>query len=176
MTSDTCNVEKHLKNAMMTPVWPYVGPGVILKILNFLGFPRNFIFCKTGLKVFAYFTGVFSHYWGIIIHQTKPTSSGYQEVKGFWDPSTYSWENGYITILGNFGTHCRFREIAPTRILDLNRPPRSTKTCYKTGFQTKTFAESLKWLRKNSPDTTISTTPSLTAFQSCSRCLSSLIG
>ena len=92
---------------MMTPVWPYVGRGVILKILNFLGFPRNFIFCKTGPKVFAYFTGVLSHYWGIIIHQTKPTSSGYQEVKGFWDPSTYSWENGYITILGNFGTHCR---------------------------------------------------------------------
>ena len=36
-TSDTCNVEKHLKNAMMTLVWPYVGLGVILKILNFLG-------------------------------------------------------------------------------------------------------------------------------------------
>ena len=105
-TSDTCNVEKHLKNAMITPVWPYVGLGVILKILNFLGFPGNFIFCKTGPKVFAYFTGVLSHYWGIIIHQTKPDSSGYQKVKGFWDPSTYSWEKGYFTCLRNFGTHC----------------------------------------------------------------------
>ena len=105
-TSDTCNVEKHLKNAMMTPVWPYVGLGVILKILNFLGFPGNFIFCKTGPKVFAYFTGVLSHYWGIIIHQNKPTSIGYQEVKGFGDPSTYSWEKGYFTFLRNFGKHC----------------------------------------------------------------------
>ena len=97
---------------MMTPVWPYVGPGVILKILNFLGFPRNFIFCKTGPKVFAYFTGVLSHYWGIIIHQTKPDSSGYQEVKGFWNPSTYSWEKAYFTNVRNFGTHCSLHLLA----------------------------------------------------------------
>ena len=94
----------------ITSVWSLdiFGFGVILKILNFLGFPGNFIFCKTGPKVFAYFTGVLSHYWGIIIHQTKPDSSGYQEVKGFWDPSTYSWEKAYFTNVRNFGTHCRY--------------------------------------------------------------------
>ena len=27
-----------------------------------------------------------------IIHHTKPTQGGYMEVKGFQDPSTYSWE------------------------------------------------------------------------------------
>ena len=75
---------------MMTPVWPCVRLGVILKILNFLGLPGNFIFCKTDPKVFANFTEVLSHYWGIILHQTKPDGSGYQEINGFWDPSTYS--------------------------------------------------------------------------------------
>ena len=34
----------------------------------------------------------------------------YLEVKGFWDPSTYSLEKGYLGILRNFGTHCRLRE------------------------------------------------------------------
>ena len=41
------------------------------------------------------------------IHQTKPDHVGYQEAKGFYDPSTFSWEKGYITFLGNFWTPCR---------------------------------------------------------------------
>ena len=41
------------------------------------------------------------------IHQNKPDHVGYQEAKGFYDPSTYSWEKGCITCLGNYGTHCR---------------------------------------------------------------------
>ena len=32
---------------------------------------------------------------------------GYQKPKGFWDPSTYSWEKMHICFEGNFGTHCR---------------------------------------------------------------------
>ena len=42
-----------------------------------------------------------------LIHQIKPDSSGYQEVKGFWDPSPYSWEKAYFTNVRNFGTHCK---------------------------------------------------------------------
>ena len=40
------------------------------------------------------------------IHQNKPDHVGYQEAKGFYDPSTYSWEKGCITCLGNFWTPC----------------------------------------------------------------------
>ena len=42
----------------------------------------------------------------LIIYQIKSTHMDYLEVKGFWDPSTYSWEKGYITCVRNFGTHC----------------------------------------------------------------------
>ena len=41
-----------------------------------------------------------------VVHHNKPNLSGYQEPKGFQDLSTYSWEKGHITILGNFWTHC----------------------------------------------------------------------
>ena len=40
------------------------------------------------------------------IHQNKPDHVGYQEAKGFYDPSTYSWEKGCITCLRNFWIPC----------------------------------------------------------------------
>ena len=43
-----------------------------------------------------------------VIHHIKPTQGGYLEVKGFQDPSTYSWEIYHITIYWNFWTPCRF--------------------------------------------------------------------
>ena len=42
------------------------------------------------------------------IHQNKPDHVGYQEAKGFYDPSTYSWEKGCITCLRNFWTPCTY--------------------------------------------------------------------
>ena len=51
-------------------------------------------------------------HWGPPCHficQIKSTNMGYQEVKGFWDSSTYSWEKQGVTISGNFWTHCRFQ-------------------------------------------------------------------
>ena len=50
--------------------------------------------------------------WHIIYH-TKPTQGGYLEVKGFQDPSTYSWEKYHITIQSNFWTHCIYVCIWP---------------------------------------------------------------
>ena len=41
-----------------------------------------------------------------VIHHTKPTQGGYLEVKGFQDPSMYSWEKYHFTIQSNFWTHC----------------------------------------------------------------------
>ena len=42
-----------------------------------------------------------------VIHHNKPDHVGYQEPKGFLIQSTFGREKGYITITGNFWTHCR---------------------------------------------------------------------
>ena len=47
------------------------------------------------------------------IHQNKPDHVGYQEAKGFYHPSTYSWEKGCITCLRNFWTPCRRKDMLP---------------------------------------------------------------
>ena len=42
-----------------------------------------------------------------VIHQIKSTHMDYLELKGFWNPSTYSWEKWGVRCHTNFGTHCR---------------------------------------------------------------------
>ena len=50
------------------------------------------------------------------IHQNKPDHVGYQEAKGFYDPSTYCGEKGCITCLGNFWTPCRLNLASLARL------------------------------------------------------------
>ena len=66
------------------------------------------------------------------IHQIKPTSRVYQDAKGFWDSSTYSWEKGYLENVRNFWTHCIYNKVS------LMKPFRTSKkwTCIQKDLTT----------------------------------------
>ena len=74
-------------------------------------------------------------------HQIKPDSKGYQEVKEFWDPSTYSREKRYFTFVRNFGTHCSKRCAHPQ--LSDKHMHMQTRMCY-----VPPLSLSLSWWRR----------------------------
>ena len=65
-------------------------------------------FCfKIFLSVKPLFCGVIIYLACIVIHQTKPTSMGIHDIKGFWDTLTYKTYTGCLKCGTNFWTPCR---------------------------------------------------------------------
>ena len=53
--------------------------------------------------------------WGLSCHvacHIKSTNGGYLELKRFLSWSMYCWEKGYITIVSNCWTHCKWESVS----------------------------------------------------------------
>ena len=68
-----------------------------------------------------------------VIHQIKSTHMDYLELKGFWNPTTYSQEKWGVRCDTNYGTHCRRERLKWTKPLKCNGNCAATELKLLTG-------------------------------------------